>query len=343
MISSVLYIAVFLIFTNIEFLQVSADTDLETLTQIVRNHSNILNEFPSYVDRTKSLGKQIEDFEPKVSAYENYTKNIEESIVELKNISGIFTKKLKNFEPYTKRTDKLEGEIIQLLETAETFAGSVSSLEVYNRRTTILEEYINKTIDYLKISASERNSFYQNLESFHQARETQKVIVAKELVKVSTIQEKQQEIRNKFNDVINAVKNDENVTSENIIMDEDFLSEQSKLKSKVLEVDSVTQDEKDIAKMLKNIVAQFEEQKKNAADNLESLEYSYRNIQGDIMVYLPMIKPVTKSYEEMTEKLDNFIASLDEATRSQQTLQKNFEQLSDKIHNFITSHTSHYY
>ena len=340
MIAKILYLTVF---SNIALLQVSANIDLEILYHTVRNHSNILNEYPGYVNRTKFLEKGVKEVEPKLNDYETNVKTVQESMAKLKNTSGIFTEKLKNFESYTNRINKLEGEIVHLFETVETYGGSLNSLDVFNRRTGILENYVNEIKDTLKNSTYERKIVSEDLDACHQTYKSKQNVIKTELAKLSILQAKQQQINNKLNEVITGETSQENSTSQNVkSVQENYEKQQRELKSEILKIDNVIQIENDLSRKLKIVITEFEDQEKKSSANLKVVENSFNSLQNEIKVQLGKIDPLSKTQGQISQKLDNFVVSLGEVKQIQQILQKDFNDLSFQIQQFIGAHSPHY-
>jgi chromosome segregation ATPase len=143
------------------------------LTDFVRSHTDILNDFPAYQRKTRELeyevrilGNNFETIKGEITSplaeYQNQTVNIMKDIKELKTVSYHFVQRLKPLDIYQGFTDNLLDDVAQLKATVESHTYSLSNLELCKEKTSIIQN------DIIRIKETINNYTIKKDEAAHQ-------------------------------------------------------------------------------------------------------------------------------------------------------------------------------
>lgn len=125
--------------------------NIGNLTDIVRSHTDILNDFPLYQGKTLVMENEIrrlksgaENIKGTLNLVANYTDYLLVDVAELKGTSNSFLQRFVSLDKYQGTTDYLVDDVAQLKASAESHEESINGLEAWKEKTTTIQNDVTK-------------------------------------------------------------------------------------------------------------------------------------------------------------------------------------------------------
>jgi hypothetical protein len=141
-------VVLMVLYTELHFSQATTNEvcyNITCLGDIVRSHTDVLNDFPKNQERTDRLENEVRRLKVSLESikgnpeYQNTEVNLLNDVMELKTVSNNCLRKLNSLDTYQGTTDYLVDDVAQLKGSVEILTNSLSYIESHKEKTDILQ------------------------------------------------------------------------------------------------------------------------------------------------------------------------------------------------------------
>lgn len=264
--------------TQLLFSQATANEvcdNIGCLTDFVRSHTDILNNFPEYQEQTDELQNEVrklriglESIKGNMSSlteYQNMKVNLSHDVTELKIVSHKCLQKFESLDTYQGTTDYLVDDVAQLKGSVEILKNSLRSIESHKEKTDILQNEIMTIKESVSNYSCKRDeSAHLKIETLYKENSLRQNETEIQLQKVYDLTQMQNKTTEKLNGLASSL---DQVTQEQYIIHKKLHKEESTetLSSLISAVQAIATQQQLLKTKLEELSEEFQQLRKPQA------------------------------------------------------------------------------